>query len=143
MLGMGLGNHPKDEKPCWGNILQQWGPFWTNTLRPSTGGNDLKDLKEPHPTSFPVLSLFSLIPPPKGDPNANTQSYTLLRRGARKLDMSAAVSAGELVVLAESDGNQPLPFPLEINGNKVAGEGTVFYQFALPLDHNGAFAPPK
>ena len=49
-------------------------------------------------------------------------------------------AAGELVILAQAN-DQPLPFGLTVAGDKVAGEGTVYYQFALPLDR-GAPQPP-
>ena len=49
--------------------------------------------------------------------------------------MSSAVAAGRLVILAQSaNDQQPLPFPLMTNGDRVGGEGRVLYQFALPLD---------
>jgi hypothetical protein len=37
-----------------------------------------------------------------------------------------------LVVLAEATG--PLPFPLEVEGNPVGGEGTILYQAVIPLE---------
>jgi hypothetical protein len=37
-------------------------------------------------------------------------------------------------VLAEAEG--PLPFPLYVEGDRVSGTGTNFYQFILPLDHS-------
>jgi hypothetical protein len=42
---------------------------------------------------------------------------------------------GGLVVLAESeDERSPLPMPLEVEGDKIDGWGTTYYQFVLPLD---------
>jgi hypothetical protein len=90
-----------------------------------------------------MLSFFDRIPPakkPKDSSAANIHAISLLRRGGRNWNMSPALEACELVVLAQAD-KRPLPFPLEVNGDPVDGEGTVVYQFALPMDHNGADAP--
>ena len=142
LLGTGTGISPDNDKPCWGNINQQWAPYWFRLIRPSqTSASEISDLHAHVPNSFPVVSLYGLLPPPKGDKGNGIDSFTVLRRGARNWDVSQAVLAGELVVLGQAD-NQPLPFPLEVNGGKVGGDGTVFYQFALPLDHAGEFKPP-
>jgi hypothetical protein len=121
-----------------GDIEHQWSYFWHSKLT----GDKVDDLRSSVPHSFPILSLFDRIAPPKIIPKTDFKAFTILRQGSRNLNMSAAISAGELVVLAQAD-EQPLPFPLEVNGDKVAGTGTVFYQFALPLDHAGVFAPPS
>lgn len=138
------GVNPGGDQVCWGNIKQQWAYYWHHSLQPSGPGGSkmVEDYGSNVPSSFPVLSLFDRIPPAKKDQNAQIDPYTLLRRGGRNLNMSAAVAAGELVVLAQAD-NQPLPFPLEVNGDKVGGVGTVFYQFALPLERVSTTVPPK
>jgi NhaA family Na+:H+ antiporter len=51
----------------------------------------------------------------------------------RLLDASSSISAGNLLIFAEADGEQPLPFPLEVDGQKVEGHGTVLYQISVPL----------
>jgi hypothetical protein len=38
--------------------------------------------------------------------------------------------------------NNPLPFPMEVQGDRVTGSGTTFYQFALPLARNELPLPP-
>lgn len=129
---------PEDQKPCAGQIAFQWAYYWA--LRLKSSGERLEDLDASVPVSFPVLSLFDRIPPSKKDP-VGTKALTLLRRGARNLNMSQAVAAGELVVLAQAE-KRPLPFPLAVNGDKVDGQGTVFYQFALPLDQGNADEAP-
>jgi hypothetical protein len=49
--------------------------------------------------------------------------------------MSAAISAGQMAVIAvAANGEEPLPFPLEVNGNRVDGKGIVYYQFVVPVD---------
>jgi hypothetical protein len=54
------------------------------------------------------------------------------------LDVSQAICSGSLVVLADTQG--PLPIPLDVDGSRVSGDGTIFYQFVLPLDRS-AMAP--
>jgi hypothetical protein len=63
----------------------------------------------------------------------------LVRRGARMLDLSQSLTAGALVILAEADG--PLPFPMDVEGERVSGTGTDFYQFVLPLDRSPLNVP--
>jgi hypothetical protein len=135
LFGGNEGTNPSEDKPCWGNIRQQWSFYWHAALEPSGPGGSkiVDDFGTNIPPSFPVLSLFDRIPPVKKNKDPNIDPYTLLRRGARNLDMSPAIAAGEMVVLAQADG-QPLPFTFNVNGDKVAGSGTVFYQFALPLE---------
>lgn len=130
---------PGGDTPCWGNIPQQFAFYWHRKLKPGATGTTYDDMTH---TSFelPVLSLFDRIPPARKDDAAGIEAYTLLRRGARDMDMSAAVAAGEMVVVAQADA-QPLPFPMEVNGSKVGGDGTVFFQFALPLERVGSTMP--
>ena len=49
------------------------------------------------------------------------------------LDRSAALGAGGLVIIARSTG--AMPIPLEVEGDKITGDGPIYYQFVLPLDH--------
>ena len=55
--------------------------------------------------------------------------------------MSQLVASGQLVVFAQADG--PMPLPLEVNGDRIEGEGVTFYQFALPLNRDQVVSPPK
>ncbi|HXE53593.1 MAG TPA: hypothetical protein VN541_11280, partial [Tepidisphaeraceae bacterium] len=121
---------PEDQKPCAGVIKAQWSYYWAARLK--SAGERVEDLDQAVPISFPVLSFFDRIPPSRKD-DTGIKALTLLRRGARNLNMSQALAAGELVVLAQAS-NQPLPFPFQVNGDRIDGAGTVFYQFALPLD---------
>jgi hypothetical protein len=66
--------------------------------------------------------------------SGQTDRVEILRRGGRNLDCSAAIAAGRLVVLAEADGKAPLPFPLEVEGDKVEGSGTLLFQSILPME---------
>ena len=93
--------------------------------------------------SFPMMSLFQRLPPMK---NFNLRQAPdrseILRRAGRYLDVSNEVAAGRLVVLAEADGQAELPFPLEVEGEKIAGHGKIYYQCALELEHVGSTALP-
>jgi len=37
-----------------------------------------------------------------------------------------------LVIIATAKG--PLPIPVQVDDNKMTGDGTTFYQFILPID---------
>lgn len=111
--------------------VEAWAVYWDRALKDVK--ENLDDLSQAVPISFPVLSLFDRLPPSRNTPDGQLKAQTLFRRGGRSLNMSPALMAGELVVLAQADG-QPLPFPLDVNGDRVGGTGTVFYQFALPMD---------
>jgi hypothetical protein len=143
--GGGNGSVPGSDTACWGDIQQQWSFFWFGDRQIMPGGMGqskvVDDLGDPIPVSFPILSFFDRIPPVKKNKEPNIDPYTLLRRGARNLDMSASISAGQMVVLAQAD-SQPLPFAFDVNGDKIGGTGTVFYQFALPLERVAAPPPP-
>lgn len=136
---------PGTDTNCRGDIRQQWSFYWFKhrSIEPRGIGESktVDDLGDPIPASFPMLSLFDRLPPVKKDKSLSLDPYTLLRRGARNLNMSAAMAAGELVVLAQAD-NQPLPYTFDVNGDKVGGTGTVFYQFALPLERVAPPPPP-
>jgi hypothetical protein len=92
-------------------------------------------------TSVVVMTLFDRIPPVKNDPATRYSRPELLRRGGREMDMSQLVAAGNLVILAEVD-NAPLPFPLDVEGERMKGEGRVFYQATLPMRGRSRLAPP-
>ena len=136
----GIGNSstvvPGYDKDCQGDFENQWQFYWHNALR---GTERPDDLNGRVPLAFPVLSFFDRIKPPENEKSSGSEAYTLLRRGMRKLNMSQALGAGELVVLAEAP-NRPLPYPLQVNGSQVDGDGTVFYQFAFPIER--VQAPP-
>ena len=100
----------------------------------------LNDSGSGYRTSLPLLSISARIPPMRNTPlpdEGNLKRFRSDRRellwlNGRAFDVSSAVTAGNLVVLAHSDG--PMPVPLELDGNKIAGKGVVFYQFVLPLE---------
>src|SRR5690606_27821562 len=52
-----------------------------------------------------------------------------------QLDVSAAVLAGNMVVIAEAE-EVPLPLPLKVDGDEVEGAGRTIYQIVVPLDRS-------
>lgn len=88
--------------------------------------------------SFPLVSLFGRCPPMVNYPKDQTR-VDILRRGLRQWDVSPAVAAGAMVVLAKTTG--PLPIPLTVDGDTPAGSGRTFYQAVLPVDRSATLAP--
>lgn len=117
-----------------------WDKYWLSGLGRRSTDVLFDDSRQTVRRSFPMLSLFDrMTPQPIRSGSGEDSRSELLRRGARRWDMSNVVAAGGLVVLAQAAGEPgtvPLPFPLEVEGDRVSGAGTVFYQFALPLDHS-------
>jgi len=87
-----------------------------------------------------MLSFFSRIPPMRADLDTNAR-FELRRLGLRRLDISPAVAAGAVVIVA-SVHDDPLPIPLTVQGEPVAGSGWTIYQFVLPADTTVASTPP-
>jgi hypothetical protein len=118
-----------------------WTAYWYEPFRKSNFNETVRsDWGERVMRSFPMLSLFDRLPPMQ-NPRDTQNRVELLRLGARWMDVSAAVAAGQLVVLAESEtADVPLPIPLEVEGDRVAGRGKIFYQFVLPLDRSNVTA---
>ncbi|HEX4124982.1 MAG TPA: hypothetical protein VHY37_09685 [Tepidisphaeraceae bacterium] len=98
------------------------------------------------PISVPMLSFFDRLGPSRAD-KANSQARVeLLRQGARDFDLSPAVEAGKLAIVAAAAASDqsaaPLPEPMTVNGSPIAGDGRVLYQFVLPIDRTNAGLPP-
>jgi hypothetical protein len=85
---------------------------------------------------LPMLTAFDLLPASKNTDDKSEQAVAILRRGGRNLDLGPAILSGELVILGEA-GQTPIPCPMAVNGDKIAGDGTTIYQIVLPLDHSG------
>jgi hypothetical protein len=129
---------PGNGKDCAGDFDNRWRYYWQAALK---GSERFDDLGARVPIAFPVLSFFDRLIPPENDKQFSTEAFTILRRGMRNLNMSQALEAGELVVLAEAP-NRPLPYPMQVNGSQIEGEGTVFYQFAFPIERVSEPPPP-
>jgi hypothetical protein len=123
-----------------GLLENSWGP---NLLRMMRGNADgmLDDSKQTVRLSVVVLSLFDRIPPMKNDRGLSYSRSELLRRGGRDMDMSHLLAAGNLVMVGEVD-SAPLPFPMDVEGDRMKGEGRVFYQATLPLRNRSKLSQP-
>jgi hypothetical protein len=123
-----------------------WYQYWLGAnVRDIRGGvmNDTyDDSGSTNPKSLIIMSVFDRLPPMK-NPGGRQQAtrLELLRRGGRMLDVSGALSAGAMIVLAQADG--PIPIPMEVEGDPVTGTGTIFYQFVLPLDRTEVPTKPE
>jgi hypothetical protein len=135
VAGNQFGSPERNEK-VWGTLhsdSEGWPGYWYEGIRNSgLGADTLNDYDRDVKKSFPMLSFYSRLPPLR-----NPQRVEVLRRGQRQLDLGHVLGAGELVVLAEAR-NTPIPIPLDVEGDKVGGNGTTFYQFVLPLEHSAA-----
>jgi hypothetical protein len=125
-----------------GLLEAQWAPNLLRSVRSSANTDGMvDDSGRAVRMSVVVMTLFDRIPPGKNDKSMSYSRPELLRRGGRELDMSQLVAAGNLVILAEVD-NAPLPFPMDVEGDRMKGEGRVYYQATLPLRNRTRLAQP-
>ena len=127
-----------------------WQNVWYGQLRTNSAlGADVERSDLHLELAYPVLSLLDRLPPmPDYKANSSTtlnpvfdQTRTdLLARGARMLDAGPSLAAGQLLVLATVKG--PLPIPVQVDGDPMAGDGTTLYQFLLPIDRSAVDKPP-
>jgi hypothetical protein len=132
------------------NIFRaNWTDFWygDNWRGGSSDTHEWVEELPLRPKSFPILSFFDRIPVSRNSPRQQLQyghdRVDFLRRGLRHLDLSPAVSGGKMAIIAVSTSeNEPLPFPLEVQGDPVAGKGVVYYQFVIPVDRSAVLKDP-
>jgi hypothetical protein len=123
-----------------GNAQRGWAGYWYGQF--SGDGFGLANLQlADDAQAMPMLSLFSLLPSMPAP--AGQGRVDLLRRGARLMDASACVSAGQLLIVArDENANGPLSFPLTVQTlfgqAPVAAQGTTYYQIILPLERAAA-----
>lgn len=110
---------------------------WVDRFRGSLGAGGgfesikpIEDLGSMRPDSLPILSFFNAFPTVRN--STDLKRGDLHRSGAREFDVSGALQAGELVVIARQD-NTPLPMGMEIEGDATQGRGVTLFQFVLPL----------
>jgi hypothetical protein len=119
-----------------------WQSYWFDHFRRSSEIED-PNKDDGYQFVFPMLSVFNRLPAMQNSINGNgTYSgdrVEFYARGARMLDTTPSLSAGQLVILASNKG--PLPVPLEVDGDKIPGEGVNFYQFILPINRGKADEP--
>lgn len=95
--------------------------------------DDRDDSADRVPFGYFMLSIFDRVP---FYTSRNDYSRAdVLRLNARFLDASAAVSAGQIVIIGLRT-DAPLPIDLTVNGDRVPGSGTTLFQFVLPLDRS-------
>ncbi len=130
---------PSPSQAVRGTLANEWADqYWYRPLRSSmlsAANIVVDDWAERVRRSPAMLSFFSLLPPMENDIGTSSQSTMPLRRGARELDISAAIVAGNLVIVGEAEG-VPLPLPMRVDGDKVEGTGRTIYQFVLPMDRS-------
>jgi len=134
--------------------LENWLDFWVkDDFRHSGGFSDNREYIEQDtlsPRSFPILSFFDRLPVTQNkiDTSNNNQApdgsrANFLRRGVREFDMSPAISGGSMAIIAVSDSKEEeLPFPLDVNGDRIRGKGTIYYQFVVPVDRSAVTKAP-
>ena len=133
-VSVGNGAAPGQGRKVRGRIAIDWAPYWFEPMRAKMMETKYDDWNTDPRRSLAMLSFFERLPPVRNTDTSRNDRTELLRRRARELDVSGALAAGALVVLAEADG--PLPFPFEVEGDPVGGTGVTLYQFLLPLDRS-------
>jgi hypothetical protein len=84
-----------------------------------------------------MASLYNRLPPVQNRRNDKQYEPTrgeVVRVNSRSFDASNVVASGQLLIFAQGAGKSPLPYPLEVEGDRVTGEGVTIYQVALPLE---------
>ncbi len=122
--------------------LHGWQNFWFNHFRRSSMIDDPNVNDSDFGFVYPVASLFTRLPAMPDTINGTKGAedrVELYNRGLRMINASPSVTAGQLVILTATRG--PLPIPLQVNGDKIDGDGTVFYQFILPINRGKVEAP--
>ena len=124
-----------------------WSNLWHDHFRHSSTIEDANNVDGDPNFLFPLLSVFDRVPPIARTLNKSVYIQTaynddrveLFNRGARQLNRSSSIASGQLVILASAHG--PLPIPLKVDDQPMAGDGTNFYQFLLPIDRGKNDAP--
>ena len=117
-------------------VTQSVERYWYGQFQHDPGFED-----KGQPMNFLLLSLFDHLPTPSLE-KPDRDRWDLHRPALRKLDVSGALGSGNLIVLAQSETPSPLPIPIEVEGEPVTGNGTIYYQFILPLDRSALNAKP-
>lgn len=113
-------------------MFRDWIDRYRNTITASGGFEYLRPVEDlsGRGDSIALLSFFNAFPVLR-----NAQDVVrgdLHRSGAREFDISGALQAGQLVVIARQD-NARLPMGLQIEGESVDGGGIAIFQAVLPL----------
>jgi hypothetical protein len=138
----GQGRKPRTGTPAYGKLER--GVAWDLYFKQSRENLNSLDY------ALPMLALFEQLPPWRSEIDSSGQTgkrFELYRRNARGLDLSTALSAGQLVIVGTVKTNgkateTPLPVPLMVDGNPVAGNGTEIIEQVIPLDRSAVDQPP-
>jgi len=120
------------------DVYDYWSRFWR-------GKGD--ELESDLDYALPMLVFFDRVPPWAQDKEQHSNRYELRRYGARLLNLSPALSAGNMVICARAMVNKdttqvPLPVPLTVSDSPITGQGTTFYEFVLPVDRSAVSGEP-
>ena len=119
-----------------------WSKFWYAGLGRSFGSEVFDDRDRGHLRSLPLMALVDRVGPfRRGGTNDTDSRPEPVRRGVRDFDASQLVAAGRLVVLAQAAG--PVPMPMDVNDDRMGGEGVTFYEVALPLKRDKLRPAPQ
>ncbi len=121
--------------------MHGWINYWYNHFRRGSTGADDPNVAGENDLGFvfPMLSVMDRLPAmpntlgvsSSGKMEAGSDRVELYNRGARILNASSTIASGQLLILASAPGG--LPIPVNVDDTKIQGEGTVFYQFILPM----------
>jgi hypothetical protein len=120
------------------DVADSWSRFWRSR------GDDLENQLD---DAIPMLAMFDRLPPWAGEKEPHTTRYEMRRYGARVLNLSPALSAGNMLVIARGmvnrdTGQTPLPIPLTVSDSPVTGQGSTIYEFVLPVDRSAISGEP-
>jgi hypothetical protein len=148
-LDMDLDSQDKDRHPMEtatvmgrmggvADVADSWSRFWRSR------GDDLENQLD---DAIPMLAMFDRLPPWAGEKEPHTTRYEMRRYGARVLNLSPALSAGNMLVIARGmvnrdTGQTPLPIPLTVSDSPVTGQGSTIYEFVLPVDRSAISGEP-
>ena len=101
---------------------------------------NIDDSTSGYQASLPIASLYDRIPPMRNNRSADGKyelqsRHDVARVGARFMNVSPALAAGNMIVLAQARG--PLPAPLKVEGDVPSGDGVILYQFIVPMTRPG------
>lgn len=136
--GTDTASVPGNNRTLFGQVGTDWFEYWQRDMRGLTqlGEAFWDDPLGRTPRALPMLTLFDRLPPIRVQQGTATGRFELLRRGARHLDLSPALAAGGVVVMATAQepggAASPLPIGLKVEGDAVAGAGKTVYQFVVP-----------
>lgn len=118
-----------------------WDKFWYAGLPTGYTSNDYDDRSGGNLHALPLMSLVDRVGPFRRPAEGSDARPEPARRGFRDLDVSPLVASGRLVILGQA-ARSAVPMPLSVNEDRVGGDGTTFYQVALPLGREKLAPPP-